>query len=126
MSNSQESSNPSVGTAGDANRILVSTTPTLEGYHIEQYIQVVSAQTVLGTGLLAEIATWFADKFGIECTTIERKYAAARAKSCQKLQEQALAVGADAVISTSFTYSSNSRSMIGVITTGTAVKTVRR
>ena len=126
MSVPQDAYSQPAGTAGDASRILVSTTPALEGYHIEQYIQVVSAQTVLGTGLFAEIATWVADKFGIECTVIERKYAAARAKSLQKLQEEALSVGADAVISTSFTYSSNSRSMIAVIATGTAVKTVRR
>ena len=37
---------------------------------------------------------------------------------------RALEAGADAVIGTSFAYSSNSRSMVSVIVTGTAVNVV--
>lgn len=108
---------------GNASHILVTTTPVLEGYHITKYIEVVSAETVLGTGFFTEFAAWMADRFSAESSAIERKFKAAREMSLRKLREQALAVGADAVIGTSFAYSSNSHSMVSVIVTGTAVNT---
>ena len=112
---------PDEAQSNAAQQILITTTPGLEGYRITKYIQVVSAETVLGTGLLSELVTWVADQFGAEGKTLERKTAAARQMSLQKLQEQAMAAGADAVVGTSFAYSTNSRSMVSVIVTGTAV-----
>ena len=109
---------------GNAGHILVTTTPALEGYRITKYVEVISAETVLGTGFFTEFASWVADQFSAESSAIERKFKAAREASLRKLREQAQAVGADAVIGTSFAYSSNSRSMVSVIVTGTAVNTV--
>lgn len=112
-------------TQGDAGRVLVTTTPALEGYCITGYIEVVSAETVLGTGFFSEVAAWAADLFGAESGAIARKIAAARESSLRKLRERALKLGADAVIGTSVVCSSNSRSMVSVIATGTAVRAVR-
>lgn len=111
-------------TRGNAGHILVTTTPTLEGYHITKYIEVVSAETILGTGFFTELSTWAADLCGAESEAIALKFAAARESSLRKLREKALEIGADAVIGTSFSYSSNSRSMVSVIVTGTAVSAV--
>ena len=108
----------------DAGRILVTTTPALEGYRITRYIEVVSAQTVLGTGFFSELASWMADLFGAESRTLAWKIDQARDSALRKLCAKALDLGADAVIGTSFAYSSNSRSMVSVIVTGTAVNVV--
>lgn len=108
----------------DANRVLVTTTPALEGYRVARYIEVIAAQTVLGTGFLSEAAAWAADLFGAESGAIARKIAEARESALRKLRARALEVGANAVISTSFAYSSNSRSMVSVVVTGTAVSAV--
>ena len=107
-----------------SDKILVTTTPGLEGYKIKEYIGVISAQTVLGTGFFTEVAAWAADLFGAESPALTRKIEAAREESLKKLRERALEVGADAVIGTSFAYSSNSRSMVSVVVTGTAVAAV--
>lgn len=107
-----------------AERILVTTTPGLEGYRITRYIEVVSAETILGTGFFSEVAAWAADLFGAESGALARKMDSARASSLRKLRENALKLGADAVIGTSFAYSSNSRSMVSVVVTGTAVAAV--
>ena len=109
---------------GDSNRILVTTTPALEGYHITRYIEIVSAETVLGTGFFSELAAWVADRFGGESKTTAWKIRTARESSLQKLRENARNMGANAVIGTSFACSSNSRGMISVIITGTAVNVV--
>ena len=109
---------------GDAGRILVTTTPALEGYRITRYIEVVSAETILGTGFFSELAAWAADLLGTESRALGWKTRTARESSLRKLRERALEVGADAVIGTSFAYSSNSRSMVSVIVTGTAVNAV--
>ncbi len=111
-------------TRGDAGRILVTTTPALEGYHITKYIEIIAEETILGTGFFSELATWAADLLGIESKTIAWKTRTARESSLRKLRERALEIGADAVIGTSFAYSSNSRRMVSVIVTGTAVNVV--
>lgn len=121
MSNEQ----PYEAAPGELERILVTTTPALEGARVTEYIGVISAQTVLGTGFFSELAAWAADLFGAESRTLARKLEAARVSSLRKLRERALEVGADAVIATSFAYSSNSRSMVSVVATGTAVKITR-
>lgn len=110
---------------GEPERILVTTTPALEGARVTEYIEVISAQTVLGTGFFSELAAWAADLFGAESRTLARKLEAARVLSLRKLRQRALELGADAVIATSFAYSSNSRSMVSVAATGTAVKTAQ-
>ncbi len=115
---------PAAESGSATGRILVTTTPSLEGYRITRYIQVVSAQTILGTGFFSEVAAWAADLFGAESKALAWKTQTAREASLRKLRENALAAGADAVIGTSFSYSSNSRSMVSVIVTGTAVNAV--
>lgn len=115
---------PEPETQGNAGRILVTTTPALEGYRITRYIEVISAQTVLGTGFFSELAAWAADLCGTESRALAWKTQTARESSLRKLRENALAVGADAVVGTSFAYSSNSRSMVSVTVTGTAVNVV--
>ncbi len=104
-----------------ARRIRVTTTPALEGYRVTAYLGVVSAETVLGTGFFSELASWMADLFGAESRTLAWKIDQARDSALRKLRAKALDLGADAVIGTSFAYSSNSRSMVSVIVTGTAV-----
>jgi uncharacterized protein YbjQ (UPF0145 family) len=44
--------------------VLISTTPDLDGHEITQYLEVVSAHVVAGTGLFSDVAASFSDVFG--------------------------------------------------------------
>lgn len=92
-----------------------------EGYRIIEYHKVVSASTVLGTGLLSEVSASFSDAFGVTSNAFELKMDKAKEISHQKLAAVADSVGANAVIGVDFDYLTLGNNMIAVSANGTAV-----
>lgn len=92
-----------------------------EGFNIKKYINVLSAECVLGTGFVSEFSAGMADLFGVESQKFGEKLHEARSVAQSRLIQLAISQGANALIGVSFDYAQFSSNIVGVIVNGTAV-----
>lgn len=92
-----------------------------EGYHISDYLNIVSAETVLGTGFLSEFSSQISDVFGTNSGMFEGKIATAKDMAVKNLVDKALDAGANALIGVDFDLMTLSNNIIVVSANGTAV-----
>lgn len=92
-----------------------------EGYHISDYLNIVSTETVLGTGFLSEIGSQISDVFGTNSGLFEEKIATAKDMAVKNLVAKALDAGANALIGVDFNLMTLSNNIIVVSANGTAV-----
>jgi uncharacterized protein YbjQ (UPF0145 family) len=102
--------------------ILLVTTPAIEGARVIQYLGVVSAEVVLGTGLLSELGADLADFFGGRASEFQNKLAEAKEAAMNELRKKAHAVGGNTVLGVDLDYSVIKSNMLMVVANGTAVK----
>lgn len=101
--------------------MLITTGYQFEAYKISRYLDIVSADTVLGTGILSEFGAGLSDLFGVESDEFSSKVQQARESAQKKLILSACEKGANAIIGVDFDYIVLGQNMIGVSVTGTAV-----
>ncbi|HCT65303.1 MAG TPA: hypothetical protein DIC60_08595 [Lachnospiraceae bacterium] len=94
---------------------------SFEGYRITDYLQVISGQSVIGTGMLSELNAGFADFFGVEATGYTKKLEEVKEKAMIRLKIKASTYGANAIIGIDFDYFNFSSDMIAVVANGTCV-----
>jgi uncharacterized protein YbjQ (UPF0145 family) len=104
--------------------VLISTTPSLDGYRVKAYLGVESVEVVLGTGPFSEFDADFADFFGTRATEFEKKLQRAKHATLDKLRLVAARQGANAVIGVDLDYTEFTGNRIGVIASGTLVHVV--
>ena len=102
-------------------KIIVTTTNSVEGKKISKYIGVESTEIVIGTGIISEIITDIQDSFGLNSTEFEIKLNKARQISIQKLKLICVQKNGDAIIGLDLDYTEFSGNRIGVIASGTLV-----
>ena len=104
--------------------MILSTTPSIEGKQIREYIGVVTAENVLGINFVKDIFSGFTDFFGGRSETYELELKKARNLALQELEEEARKLGADAVVGIDFDFEviGARGSMLMVNVSGTAVK----
>jgi len=106
-------------------KALITTTSTLEGWEITEYLGPVSAQFVIGSGVFADFFSGLTDFFGAHSGFYQRKLDKINNEALDQLQLKGNAIGADAVIGTRIDHdevSGSGKSMLMVTATGTAVK----
>jgi len=96
------------------------------GYNISHYYGIVSGNTVIGTGFLSESRAAVSDAFGIEDDSFSDKLEQAKNSSIQKMINNAIKQGGNALIGISFNYITFSSNMIGVVANGTVVEIVKQ
>lgn len=101
--------------------MMVTTGYHFESFKIIKYMEIVSADTVLGTGMFSEFSAGVSDFFGAENDSFCTKIQQARQSAQKKLTLQACEKGANAIIGIDFDYIVLGQNMIGVSVTGTAV-----
>ena len=108
----------------DARRIIVTTTPTIEGHPIQQYCGIVTGEVIVGANLFRDLFANIRDIVGGRSGSYERILAYARAQAVQELQAEAAALGANAVVAIDLDYEviGPNGSMLMVSASGTAVK----
>lgn len=94
---------------------------TYEGYKINEYIGMISGETVIGTGLFSEFLASIDDLYGMESNSFSGKMRKVKENALIKLKMHAATVGANAIIGVDFDYITFSSNMIGVSANGTAV-----
>lgn len=104
--------------------MILSTTSTIEGKVVREYIGVITAENVLGINFVKDIFGGFTDFFGGRSKTYEVEIKKARDLALQELEEIAKQKGADAVIGIDFDFEvvGARGSMLMINVSGTAVK----
>lgn len=105
--------------------IVLTTAPTFARRAIEDELQIVTAECVLGMNIWSDLLAGFTDTFGGRSQTTQNALRAARTTCLDELRREAHGVGADGVIAISLAYSEMSgqgKSMLFLVASGTAVR----
>ena len=102
--------------------IIMVTTPSLEKYSVKEYLGIVSAEVVLGTGFLSEVGSGLADMLGARSDKFQNKLKDAKEAALQELRTRAYEVRANAILGVDLDYSVLSNNMLMVVANGTAVR----
>ncbi len=104
--------------------MITTTTNTIEGRHIRQYLGLVTGEAIMGANVISDFMASITDFVGGRSDTYESKYAEARETALQEMEEEAQRKGADAVVGIDIDYQvlGANNGMLMVTATGTAVK----
>ncbi len=105
--------------------MIISTTPSLEGKKITSYLGVVTGEAIIGANLFRDIFAGIRDIVGGRSGAYEEVLREAKKNALDELQENALKLGANAVVGVDLDYETvgTSGSMLMVSASGTAVIT---
>lgn len=108
----------------DARGVIVSTTPTLEGRPIQEYMGIVTGEVIVGANLFRDLFAGIRDIVGGRSGSYERILADARRQAIEELQAEAAAMGGNAVVGIDLDYEviGPNGSMLMVSASGTAVR----
>lgn len=104
--------------------ILVTTTPTIDGYRVIKTIEIITAECVYGLNLFSDFFSALTDTFGGRSGVMQTALRDARKTCLAELKKEALHVGANAVIGVDLDYSEISgggKTMLFLVASGTAV-----
>lgn len=104
--------------------VIVTTTPSLDGYRVTKVVDVISAECVFGMNIFKDFFTGLTDFFGGRSETSQKVLKDARQLCIRELKTEAYRVGANAVIGVNLDYSEFSgqgKSMLFLVASGTAV-----
>ena len=102
--------------------MIHSTTPTLEGKTISQYLGVVTGEAILGANIVKDIFAGITDIIGGRSAAYEKELTKARVIAFEEMDEQANNLGANAIVGIDLDYETvGSGSMLMVTISGTAV-----
>ncbi|MDY3126690.1 MAG: YbjQ family protein [Corynebacterium sp.] len=104
--------------------MIFTTTPTVDGYTITDYIRVIAGETVTGINFFRDLGASIRSITGGRSAGYEKEAIRAREDALNELWNRAQELGADGVVGISFDYSpmGSANDMLLVTATGTAVK----
>jgi uncharacterized protein YbjQ (UPF0145 family) len=104
-----------------AKSVVVTTTPSLEGWVVTEYLGIESVEFVIGTGPISELVSEVQDLFGARSSPFEKKLQAAKQTAFETLKYRAALKGGNAVVGVDLDYIEFSGNRIGLIVNGTVV-----
>lgn len=104
--------------------MIISTTSTLEGKPVKEYLGLVNGEVISGINFIKDFAAGLTNFFGGRSVSYETELIDARTKAVEEMKQAAIKLGADAVIGVDIDFEvlGQDGSMIMVVATGTAVK----
>ena len=104
--------------------MLVTTTPTVEGYPVTQYLRVVCDETVAGVNFLKDMAAGFRNFVGGRSQSYEEELIQARETALAEMVQRAQELGAEGVVGVDIDYETlgADNGMLMVTASGTAVR----
>lgn len=108
----------------DARGVIVTTTPTIEGQPIREYLGIVTGEVIVGANLFRDLFANIRDIVGGRSGSYERILADARNQAIEELQAECATRGGNAVVGVDLDYEviGDTGSMLMVSASGTAVK----
>lgn len=104
--------------------MLTTTTNTIDGYTIQEYKGVITGEAILGANIFKDIFASITNIIGGRSGAYEKSLQEARQIALQELQQQAEAMGANAIVGIDVDYESigsDGSNMLMVSVSGTAV-----
>jgi uncharacterized protein YbjQ (UPF0145 family) len=106
-------------------RCLVVTTPTIEGRQATNYLGLVSGEAILGANIFRDLFAGIRDIVGGRSAAYEQELRKAKAIAIQEMEDQAVELGANAVLAVDLDYETiqvgSGGGMLMVSASGTAV-----
>ena len=108
----------------DARGIVVTTTHTIEGRPIQEYLGIVTGEVIVGANLFRDLFAGIRDIVGGRSGSYERILADARKQAIEEVQAECASLGGNAVVGVDLDYEviGANGSMLMVSASGTAVK----
>jgi uncharacterized protein YbjQ (UPF0145 family) len=103
--------------------MILTTTPTLEGRPVKQYLGVVAGETIVGANVVRDFFASITDVIGGRAGAYEEVLGRARKEALDEMADRASDLGANAVLAIDLSYEAvgQTGSMLMVTATGTAV-----
>jgi len=104
--------------------LVMTTTTLVQGRPVTEYLGVVAAQTIIGQHDMRNLMAGFRDFLGGRSRSYERTLQKARAEALQSMEDEAAALGADAVVGINLDFQTLGPhgSLMMVSASGTAVR----
>ena len=102
--------------------MIITTTPSIEGRPIRDYVGIVTGEAILGANLFKDIGAGIRDVIGGRSAGYEKDLRKARDTALGEMQQAAEELGANAVVGVDLDYETLKGSMLMVTASGTAVK----
>jgi Uncharacterized conserved protein len=104
--------------------MVLTTTPSLEGHQITDYLGIVTGETIIGANVFRDIFASIRDIVGGRSSSYEEVLRKAKDTALREMQAHAEAMGANAVVGIDLDYETvgGSGSMLMVTASGTAVR----
>ena len=104
-----------------SSKMIVTTTPSVEGYQIAEYKGIVVGEAIMGANIMRDMFAGITDIIGGRSGAYESKLQDARETALHELEQRARALGANAVVGVDLDYEVVGQSMLMVSASGTAV-----
>lgn len=101
--------------------MILTTTPSVEGYSIAEYKGIIVGEAILGANLFRDIFAGITDIMGGRSASYEGELAKARETALEELRHKAEDLGANAVVGVDLDYEVINNMMM-VTASGTAVR----
>lgn len=104
--------------------MILTTTSTLQNREIEEYLGLVTGETIIGANIFKDLFASIRDVVGGRSSSYESVLKEAKDTAMQELRERAESLGANAIIGIDLDYESlgANGSMLMVVATGTAIR----
>lgn len=104
--------------------MIITTTTSIEGRKIEEYLGVCSGEAVVGANIVRDLFASVRDVVGGRSGSYEKVLANARQMALEHVEEQAAELGADALVGVDLDYEvvGSKGAMLMVVASGTAVR----
>ena len=104
--------------------MITTTTPSIEGRQIKAYLGIVVGEAIVGANIFKDLFAGVRDIVGGRSGAYERELGKAREIALNEMQQDAAALGADAVVAVDLDYEvlGQGNGMLMVSVSGTAVK----
>ena len=109
---------------GIGGHMLTTTTDTLEGFEITEYLGIVMGETILGANIIRDVMATVTDYIGGRSGAYEETLSKSRKAALEEMTDRARMMGADAVIGVDLDYETVGArgAMLMVTCSGTAVR----
>lgn len=102
--------------------MILTTTPSIEGKSIRQYLGIVAGEAIMGANIVRDIFASITDIVGGRSGAYEDQLNKARQISIDEMTHKALKLGADAIVGIDIDYEVIRDGMLMVAASGTAVR----
>ncbi len=103
--------------------MILTTTNTLDGYKIKEYLGIVSGETIIGANMVKDFFAGIIDIIGGRSGSYEKVLIEAKEIAMQEMEDRAEQLGANAIIGIDLDYETVGKgTMLMVVASGTAIK----